>query len=178
MKIRNKLTSPSNNRPVKTATTSDRLQQLMLERNMKQADLSRATGISRGAISNYVLGRYAPKSDIIQKLANALKCSERWLEGYDVPMEHPARPLGEEENPYALEISDILDTLEIDDQRYIAAWVNAYAKNPEKMKLSPTELQLSEGDMVVLALFRQIPKDQQQVFLEMGRVYANSLRKG
>lgn len=177
MKIRDKLTSGSNPKPDKIATTAERLQQILAEKKIKQADLARATGISRGAISNYVLGRYAPKSDIVQKLANALNCSERWLWGYDVPMERSLRPFGEEENPYALEISDILDTLEIDDQKYITDWVNAYAKNPQKMKVSHTELQLSEGDKVVLALFRQIPEDQQQVFLEMGRVYANSLRK-
>lgn len=177
MKIRDKLASGSNRKPDKVATTSERLQIILSKKKMKQADLARATGISRGAISNYVIGRYAPKSDIVQKLANALNCSEMWLWGYDVPMEKSPRSFGEEENPYALEISDILETLEVDDQRYIAEWVNAYAKNPEKMKLSPTELQLSEGDMVVLALFRQIPKHQQQVFLEMGRVYANSLKK-
>ena len=54
---------------------------------MKQADLARATGLSKGGISNYVIGRYEPKSDIISKLAKALNCSEMWLMGYDVPKE-------------------------------------------------------------------------------------------
>ena len=177
MKIRDKLASGSNRKPDKVATTSDRLQKILSEKQMKQSDLARATGISRGAISNYVLGRYAPKSDIVQKLANALNCSEMWLWGYDVPMEKSSRAFGEEENPYALEINDILETLEVDDQRYIKDWVNEFAKNPEKMKISPTKMQLSEGDLMMLTLFRQIPADQQQVFIEMGRVYANSLKK-
>lgn len=48
----------------------------------------------------------------------------------------------------------------------------------KKEEISPTEeLKLSEGEEVLLELFRQIPKEQQQVFLEMGRVYANSLKK-
>ena len=72
---------------VKTSTTSARLQEVMRSKHIKQADLTRMTGISRGAISNYVLGRYEPKSDIINKLAKALDCSEMWLWGYDVPME-------------------------------------------------------------------------------------------
>lgn len=71
---------------VKNSTTSVRLQEIMRERNVKQAELARMTGISRGAISNYVLGRYEPKSDIINKFAKALNCSEMWLWGYDVPM--------------------------------------------------------------------------------------------
>ena len=72
---------------IKTSTTSARLQEVMRVKQIKQADLTRMTGISRGAISNYVLGRYEPKSDIINKLAKALNCSEMWLWGYDVPME-------------------------------------------------------------------------------------------
>jgi transcriptional regulator with XRE-family HTH domain len=70
---------------VKNSTTSIRLQEIMKERNIKQAELARLTGISRGAVSNYVLGRYEPKSDIINKFAKALNCSEMWLWGYDVP---------------------------------------------------------------------------------------------
>lgn len=72
---------------VKTSSTSVRLQEIMRNKQLKQADLARMTGISRGAISNYVLGRYEPKSDIISKFAKTLNCSEMWLWGYDVPME-------------------------------------------------------------------------------------------
>lgn len=71
---------------VKNSTTSNRLQEIMKMKNISQAELARMTGISRGAISNYALGRYEPKSDIINKLAKALNCSEMWLWGYDVPM--------------------------------------------------------------------------------------------
>lgn len=72
---------------VKTSTTSSRLKEIMDIKHIKQAELSRITGISRGAISNYVLGRYEPKADIINKFATALNCSEMWLMGYDAPME-------------------------------------------------------------------------------------------
>ena len=72
---------------VKTSSTSERLQEAMRISNMKQADLARATGLSKGGISNYVTGRYEPKSDIVSKLAKALGVSEMWLWGYDVPME-------------------------------------------------------------------------------------------
>lgn len=71
----------------KIETTSKRLQEAMRITKLKQADLSRLTGLSKGGISNYVLGRYEPKSDIINKLAIALNVSEMWLWGYDVPME-------------------------------------------------------------------------------------------
>ena len=54
-------------------------------------------------------------------------------------------------------------------QEYLMGW--------DEKKESPSELSLTEGEQVLLNLFRQIPEDQQRVFLEMGRVYANSLKK-
>ena len=71
----------------KSSTTAKRLQEAMDIAHMKQSDLARVTGLSKGGISNYVTGRYEPKSDIISKLAKALNCSEMWLWGYDVPRE-------------------------------------------------------------------------------------------
>lgn len=47
----------------------------------------------------------------------------------------------------------------------------------DEKKDSPSEPTLTEGEQTLLNLFRQIPEDQQRVFLEMGRVYANSLNK-
>lgn len=76
----------------KISTTAQRLQEAMELANMKQSDLARITGLSKGGISNYVTGRYEPKSDIISKLAKALSCSEMWLWGYDVPMERETPP--------------------------------------------------------------------------------------
>lgn len=77
----------------RSSTTSQRLIEAMAAAQMKQADLARATGLSKGGISNYVMGRYEPKSDIVSKLAKALNCSEMWLMGYDVPKER------QKENP-------------------------------------------------------------------------------
>lgn len=56
------------------------------------------------------------------------------------------------------------------------AWLMGYDV-PKERKESPGELKLTEGEKMLLDLFRQIPEDQQKVFLEMGRVYANSLKK-
>lgn len=109
------------------STTSERLQEAMISASMKQADLARATGLSKGGISNYVTGRYEPKSDIISKLAKALGVSEMWLWGYDVPKERP------------------------------------------KENNSPAEPKLTEGERVLLDLFRRVPEDQQQIVLKMIR---------
>ena len=47
----------------------------------------------------------------------------------------------------------------------------------EKKEVSPGELQLSEGDREILEVFRLIPEEWRQVFLEQGRAFANSLKK-
>lgn len=65
-----------------------------------------------------------------------------------------------------VEIADALNTT----ASYLMGW-------DEEEKTSPEELTLTEGEKMLLELFRQIPADQQKVFLEMGRVYANSLKK-
>ena len=47
----------------------------------------------------------------------------------------------------------------------------------DEKKDSPSELQLTEGEQMMIDIFRLIPEEQQRVFLEMGRAYANSLKK-
>jgi transcriptional regulator with XRE-family HTH domain len=55
--------------------------------------------------------------------------------------------------------------------QYLMGW-------SDDKKTTPSDnLKLTEGEELLLNLFRQIPEDQQKVFLEMGRVYANSLKK-
>lgn len=73
-------------------TTAERLKEGMELRKMKQADLVQLTGISKGALSSYLSGRYTPKQDNVFKLAAALNVSEAWLMGADVPTER-SRPL-------------------------------------------------------------------------------------
>ena len=115
----------------KTSSTSERLQEAMRIRQLKQADLSRLTGLAKGGISNYVTGRYEPKSDVISKLAKALNCSEMWLWGYDVPMERVS-------------------------------------------STPPEEPKLSEGEKILLDLFRRVPNEQQQLVLQMIRAALGS----
>ena len=174
MKIRDKLRSNTYRKPDKIATTSERLQAILSERGMKQADLARATGISRGAISNYAIGRYEPKSDIVQKLAEVLSCSEMWLWGYDVPMERETVSYGDEENLYELELLDKFRSLTSDEQIYASENLEELVKNPEGEKISPGDLPITEGEKVLLSLFRKIPEEDQEMVLQMIRVALGS----
>ncbi len=60
-----------------------RIQEGLNKANMKQADLVRKTGISKGTISGYLSGRYVPKQKNIYKIAQALNVEIGWLMGFD-----------------------------------------------------------------------------------------------
>lgn len=65
----------------------DRLIRAMSLRGMTQADLVKASGLSKPRINQYVNGVYEAKQDALLKLATALDINVAWLMGHDVPME-------------------------------------------------------------------------------------------
>lgn len=77
-------------------TTSDRLKQIMEERNLKQADILKLAApyckqykikLGRNDLSQYVSGKVLPRQNKLYVLGRALNVSEAWLMGFDVPME-------------------------------------------------------------------------------------------
>lgn len=77
-------------------TTSDRLKQLMKERNTKQVDVleliepfCKAYNVHFGksTISQYVSGKTEPGQDKLSILGLAFNVNEAWLMGYAVPRE-------------------------------------------------------------------------------------------
>ena len=118
----------------RSSSTPERMRIALKQANMKQIELSRLTGIDKGSISNYLYGKYEPKSDAINKMAIALNVDEMWLWGYDVPMER-------------------------------------------QEKKSPEEPTLTEGEKMVLELFRKIPEDRQAEALDLLRVALRMQKK-
>ena len=66
---------------------ASRLNKAMELRNMKQSELVEKTGITKGAISQYLKGKYAPKQINIYKISKALQVNPVWLMGKEVDME-------------------------------------------------------------------------------------------
>lgn len=78
---------------MKFCTTSQRLKQIMSERNLRQVDILRAaepyckkynTKLGKNDLSQYVSGKVEPGQDKLTILGLALGVSEAWLMGYDV----------------------------------------------------------------------------------------------
>lgn len=70
-------------------TFKERLLHAMTLRGFRAADLSKQTGLSKARISQYVNGKFVPKSDAVILMAEALRVSELWLMGKSDDMEAP-----------------------------------------------------------------------------------------
>ena len=68
------------------AEHKDRLRAALVFRNIRPSVVSYKTGIPEAAISHYLKGDYEPKHKRMKLLADALRVSEAWLSGFDVPM--------------------------------------------------------------------------------------------
>lgn len=81
---------------MKKETTSIRLKSIMKERNLRQIDIlelckpyckKHDIKLGRNDLSQYVSGKVEPGQKKLTILGMALKVSEAWLMGFDVPME-------------------------------------------------------------------------------------------
>ena len=68
----------------------DRLNEAMKARGIRATELALRTGLSKARISQYVNGKFIPKSDAVLLLAEALRVSELWLLGKTSDMEATA----------------------------------------------------------------------------------------
>lgn len=84
---------------MKKQTTSNRLKQIMSERNLRQVDILEMCKpyckkydikLGRNDLSQYVTGKVEPGQKKLTVLGMALNVSEAWLMGFDVPMERMA----------------------------------------------------------------------------------------
>ena len=65
----------------------DRLVEAMKIRGIRASELAKRTGLSKARISQYVNGKFIPKSDAVLQIAEALLVSELWLLGKAPDME-------------------------------------------------------------------------------------------
>lgn len=110
------------------AELKDRLEQAMAHNNMKAVELSKKTGVPKGAISYYLAGKSTPKSDRVYILSKALNVSEAWLLGYNVPM---ARTDEQKKND---RLAELIVKLRVDNELF--SMVDALAALPEDQRAS------------------------------------------
>ena len=61
----------------------ERIIELMSEKSITQSEISKLTGITQSSLSDYIKGKYQPKQDKIDLIAQALKVSPAYLMGWE-----------------------------------------------------------------------------------------------
>lgn len=109
-------------------TTSKRIQKAMELRGLKQTDLVEKTGISKGALSSYISGRYVPKQNNTFLIAKALNVNEAWLMGADVPMERDS--YNKKWDKEAAQFSDSINSfyMELNSLGWSCEWIDSDTK--------------------------------------------------
>ena len=100
-----------------------RIREAFRIKDMTQADLCRATGIKKSAMSQYCSGSLVPRQDRTHIIAVALNVSEAWLMGFDVPMERQTTPASYEEDGRVKEFVELFGRLTADQQTLIVAQI-------------------------------------------------------
>ena len=72
---------------MKITDSKHRLRELLNETKDSQNEMSRKTGLTKSAISNYINGTREPRQDAIYKISEAYNVNPAWLMGLDVKKE-------------------------------------------------------------------------------------------
>lgn len=107
----------------------NRLKEIMTERKMSQAELSRRTGIGRNSISDYLNGKYEAKQDKVFLLAKALNINEAWLMGFEVSKEN-----GNDDEDIHTDICNKSSMLEKERQRRVLAFIDQHLSVQQEEK--------------------------------------------
>lgn len=73
-----------------------RLKEALDAAQLKASDLAERSGLSKSTISRYLSGECEPKNVAVHKMAMVLHVDERWLMGYDVPMERQSKTISQQ----------------------------------------------------------------------------------
>lgn len=130
--------------------TSDRLKQIMNEKNIKQVDILNMSlpyqteldiKLSKSALSQYVNGVQLPDQHRIYLLSKTLNVSEPWLMGYDVPKDRMSDIDRQSDGTVKHKLLSVYDELNLDNQFN----VYKYAMNRLEEQNNSNIVQLSEN---------------------------------
>ena len=123
-------------------------------------------------------GTEVPSPDVLKKLSSFFNVTPDYLLGYDIQsqidtLSQQISELKKEIRTASAERKEELEatlfTLEESHEDLLLAQSLTANSEKEQKKFSPHEPTLTEGERVVLELFRQIPEDQQPMVLAMIR---------
>ena len=153
---------------------AQKIKDLRQERGLTLEQVANVVGVGKSTVRKWETGMIANmKRDKIAALAQALGTSPAYLMGWEDE---------DDENPHELKLVTAFDKLSIDNQIVVSNWVEDLAsEDSPKLNLqlfaetnSPDQIKLTEGEELLLKLFRQIPEENRGMVLEMIRAAVRS----
>lgn len=141
------------------------LKKQMELKRVSRNDICKALDISYFTVSDWVNGKKYPRMDKIEKLAEYFNIPKSELIEERKVIYIEEGHVSDEENPHELRLLDSFDKLDIDDQILVSQMVDDYANK----KISLNSNTLTEGEQMLIDLFRRVPEEQQQLVLQMIR---------
>ena len=140
------------------SSTSERLKQLMSERNLRQVDIlekskpfQKQLGVKMGrsALSQYVTGKSKPDDTKLYLLSKTLDVSEAWLMGYDVDIKRvPDEERGTTQNEPP-EILTIYNQLEDPNKEKVLDYATVLLNEQNNMKTSTVLEKYKDDDYII-----------------------------
>lgn len=114
---------------MKISNCAQRINELLEELNITQAEFSEKVGIDASTISLYCTGKRMPRQDKIAMICDKYSLNPSWLLGYDVPMKNVPETnrddrlvtylLDTEKGKLLVDISETLEDMQADQLRRV-----------------------------------------------------------
>ena len=144
---------------------ADRISAQIKELGLSQADVARMTGLSKNAISLYVMGKRTPTQGNLQALADALQVSVPWLlTGVD-----------DSKNPVVDDYVDVRLTRDEFDVIHRMRCGQVPVFDDSRLEPSVEEGQFDEEEIAAIAKLRVLPDDDRQDFYDFLTLKYNRL---
>lgn len=148
-----------------------RLRDLCEKRGMTINELVKSLELSSGSPTAWKNG-VMPRQSTLTRIADYFGVTIDYL-ATGMPANIYECP--NDENPWEEDLLSAFDRLDTNRQIQAVAHVQSMADDlGGENKKSPAEPKLSEGEEMLINLFRQVPADQQQLVLQMIRAALNS----
>lgn len=157
------------------SVTSQRIKTLIEQSGKTYQELEKETNIKKSSLQRYASGvteKIPPKA--IEALSKFFNVTPNYLLGLDPQSQldalayEIARLKEEISNAPADKIEELEYQLAIREESYEDQYIG-FSLVPAQNINSPTEPKLSEGEQLLINLFRQVPADQQELVLQMIR---------
>lgn len=185
----------------------DKFVNLCIANNTKPNPVAKELGLSSGSVTNWKNGQ-TPHSTTLKRIADYFGVTEEyffeeqpeesgvmfWNNYYNLCQQHGSSPnavakvLGISSGavsewkkgrvPQMATLKKVADYFGVSPDSLVSAPIGPVDLQLFGTKSPSEEMKLTEEEKELLKIFRLIPEDMQKLYLEMGRAYANSLKKG